>query len=272
MFPWSPEFSWDAGHVIFLGAFYSVVLVVVSVLGLAIGRARRAAPQAEAIAWHADFEDLPPAARACRHQLTGEAPDRACDNGFDCRTCATHPALLARRAPGAAATADTFGFRMPADRYYHRGHTFARPEADGTVTIGLDDIGRRLVGVPDRLELPELGARLTVNGVAARLTTRGSAVRILSPVEGEVVEARSDGPGFRLRVRPGGPLDTRHLLAGDEVRPWVLREIERLERVLGSPDGSGIVLADGGEPLEDFGPALPRDRHDAVLGEMFLEP
>ena len=29
MFPWSPEFAWDATHVAFFGALYSVLLTVI---------------------------------------------------------------------------------------------------------------------------------------------------------------------------------------------------------------------------------------------------
>jgi hypothetical protein len=328
MFPWSPEFIWDAAHVAFFGAFYAVVMVVGGMLVTAALRARRGLGHAEAVAWHADFEDLPASARACRHQLTGEAPGRTCDNGFDCRKCAVHPAFIARKgascehcatmlAPGtissAAATSlptsseptvtvpasvqtaltaaprhgrsggrpaavlepnafvEQFGLSIPLDRYYHRGHTWVRPEADGTVTFGLDALGQRLVGTPERLELPAVGAGLTVNGIGCRMHVGGNEVRVLAPVEGEVVAAHGGGADWTLSVRPSGALDLRHLLAGDEVRGWVLREAERLEQVLGLRE-VGRALADGGELVEDLSRALPRAQFDAVLGEMFLEP
>ena len=188
------------------------------------------------------------------------------------------PALRrARAARGAAAggrtaeLAEHFGFDLPQDRLYHRGHTWVRPEADGTLTVGLDDLARRLVGTPERVVLPAAGERLQVNGPAAALTTRGHEVRVLSPVDGTVVEASGEGPGFTLRVDPGGTPDLRHLLSGAEVRAWALRELERLQRALGS-SALGAALADGGELVADVGEALPGDRYDALLGEMLLEP
>ena len=80
MFPWSPEFVWDAGHIVFFGALYSVLATVAGSLAFAAWRARDDARRgrAVAIAWHGEFEELPTSARACRHQLTGEAPGRAC--------------------------------------------------------------------------------------------------------------------------------------------------------------------------------------------------
>jgi glycine cleavage system H protein len=273
MFPWSPEFAWDAYHVVFFGALYSVLATVAGSLAVALWRARRDAREgrAAAIAWHGAFEELPASARACRHQLTGEAPDRACENGFDCRHCAEHRHLQELRRTPASAPAEHFGFDLPLDRLYHRGHTWVRPEADGTVTVGLDDLARRLVGTPEGVELPPPGTRLEMNGPAGRLTARGNEVRVLSPVDGTVVERRGAGADFTLRVDPGGVADLRHLLSGDEARAWALRELERLQRSLG-PGEVGGALADGGELVSDVGAALPRDRYDALLGDMLLEP
>ena len=103
MFPWSPEFAWDATHVAFFGALYSVLATVAGTLALAAWRARRDAREgrAAAIAWHGDFQEMPASARACRHQLTGKAPGRACENGFDCRPCDAHGTSRSSRRPDA---------------------------------------------------------------------------------------------------------------------------------------------------------------------------
>jgi glycine cleavage system H protein len=274
MFPWSPEFKWDAYHVAFFGALYSVLATVAAALAFAAWRAWRDAREgrASAIAWHGDFEEMPRSARPCRHQLTGEAPERTCENGFDCRHCPAHAHFQAlRQAAGAVEPAGHFGFHLPLDRLYHRGHTWVRPEPDGTLTVGLDDMARRLVGTPERVELPAPGERLRVNGPAGRLRTRGREVRVLSPVDGTLVGVRGEGAAFTLRVDPGATADLRHLLSGDEVRAWGLRELERLQRALGS-GAVGAALADGGELVEDLGSVLPGDRYDAVLGDMLLEP
>lgn len=273
MFPWSSEFVWDAGHIAFFGAFYSVVLAIGAVLGLSLLRARAdaRAGRASGIAWHAAFGDLPSRDRACRHQITGEAPGRTCENAFECGTCAAHASLTALRpAVPAAGGTSVGGLDLPLDRLYHRGHTFAKPEPDGTITVGLDDLGRRLVGVPEAIALPVPGTRLAQNGPAFSFRARGSEVRVLSPLDGVVVGTEGAGASVLLHVDPGGPLDTRHLLAGGEVGPWALRELERLQGVLGARQ-VGPVLADGGELLTDLGPALPPARVDAVLGAMFLD-
>jgi hypothetical protein len=273
MFPWSPEFVWDAGHVIFFGAFYSVLAAIAGGLGLAAWRAFRDARDGRlaAVAWHAEFEELPVSARACRHQLTGEAPDRVCEKGFDCRDCREHATLERLRIPRTPAEAGRFGFDLSLDRFYHRGHTWARPEVDGTVSVGLDDVARRLVGTPAAVVLPPPGTRLETNAPAIRLRTRGVEVRLLSPVDGTVIATSGEGAGFTLRVDPGGPVDVRHLLYGREAQVWALRELERLQGAFGEA-GAGMALADGGELVADVGAVLPRERYDALLGDMLLEP
>jgi hypothetical protein len=274
MFPWSPEFVWDAAHVAFFGAFYSVALTIAIVLGLGLRRARAdaRAGRTEAIAWRAAFEDLPSRDRACRHQLTGEAPGRVCENAFDCGRCAGHSAFTAiRSASPRPAAAATGGLDLPLDRLYHRGHCYVKPEANGLVTVGLDDLARRLVGVPDAVEAPAPGARLTRDGAALRLRARGCDVRLLSPVDGIVRGTCGEGADVVLRVDPGGPLNATHLLRGEEVGPWAVGELGRLQRVLGAAE-LGPTLADGGELMSDLTAAVSPARLDAALGEMFLDP
>lgn len=279
MFPWVYDFRWEPAHLIFLTAFGAVLLTLTSLLILTLTRTVRALRQgrAEAIRWAEDFHDLPGPSRACRHELTGEVARRTCARGFDCRTCEDHETFLSASpgpppdAEGARET-DILGFHMPADRLYHRGHTYVHPEPDGTVTVGLDDFASRLIGRPDKVLLPPPGSRLTVNGTAWRLRKGTAEVRVLSPVDGEVMEQGGDSCGWYLRVRPAQePLDTRRLLRDGEIRSWILREVERLEGLL-SRGPAGISLADGGAPIEDLASAIPEARRDEILGEMLLEP
>ena len=162
---------------------------------------------------------------------------------------------------------------FPADRLYHRGHTWAHPEPDGTVTIGLDDLGARLLGTPDEVILPEPGTQVRTNGTAFRVRRREADVRILSPVDGEVVETGGTDQPYFLRVKPiAGAMDMRHLLRGAEVKPWLMREMERLQLALTMEGASVPSLADGGVPVQDIAAAYPRTDWDAVCGEMFLNP
>jgi glycine cleavage system H lipoate-binding protein len=253
---------------IFMGAFYSVLTAIAMTLLFALWRSRRAVARVEEIRWHSDFHDLPASDRVCRHVLTGEFRSRDCSNAFDCRTCKTHAAMPAPR-PLAQREEEICGMPFPLDRFYHRGHTWARLEPDGAVTVGLDELGKRLIGVPDAVDLPAPGVRIHANGTAFRVKKRDADVRVLSPVDGAVIETGGVNGGWYLRVRPDS-LDLTHLLRGSEVKPWVTREMERLQLAL-SAEGAP-TLADGGVPVADIAASYPETDWDAVCGEMFLEP
>lgn len=277
MLPWIYGFQWDTGHIIFLGAFYTVLVVIATTLVRATIRSHRdlRAARTEHIRWHSDFHDLPPQDRVCRHVLTGEFDARECPNAFDCRECQTHAALIRGReaAPAAQEEEEIFGMQFPLDRYYHRGHTWAKREADGTVTVGLDELGSRLIGRPDEVELPERGSRVQVNGAAFHMRRRNADVRVLSPVDGEVVDTGGLECGWYLRVKPDidDECAFRHLLRGEEINPWLMREMERLQLTLAA-EGATPSLADGGVPVTDIAAGYPEADWDAVCGEMFLEP
>jgi glycine cleavage system H lipoate-binding protein len=276
MFPWVYEFHWSPYHIIFLGIFFTVVLVIASTVGMAVWRSYRSFKlrKAEAIQWEAEFEDLPEVARVCRHELTGEVKHRTCHNGLDCRTCATHPDFLAAYNPEAQPTPfdnTVQGFAMPLDRRYHRGHTWVKKEDDGTCTIGLDDFAARLIGEPDAVELPKVGAELSVNGTGWFMKKQDAKLRILSPVNGHVIQQGTPDKGWFLKVRADDSEEgTRHLLRGAEVRPWIMREMERLQYTLPG-DGVGMSLADGGELMPEMWKQNPKADWDGVWGEMFLE-
>jgi hypothetical protein len=277
MLPWNYGFHWNLAHIIFLGAFYCVLTAIAVTLFAAARRARRAMVEqrVEEIGWHADFHDLPARDRVCRHVLTGEFQSRECPNAFDCRHCQTHARLIERHPLAAPEQPeeDIFGMAFPLDRFYHRGHTWVHPEPDGTVTVGLDELGTRLLGAPDAMELPRPGTRVRVDGTAFRARKHGADVRVLSPVDGEVVETGGAGHGWYLKVRPAAMDEPafRHLLRGPEIKPWVQRELERLQLALSVSDGA-CTLADGGVLVADIAASYPQADWDAVCGEMFLEP
>lgn len=272
MLPGVYEFAWDAGHIIFLGAFFMVLAVIATTLVVALFRAvKHARPERIAAErWHLDFEDMPREARACRHELTGEVKERKCPNAFDCRHCSEHLRFLATPAelPSICYAETVAGLEVPGDRFYHRGHTWVREEPDGTVTIGLDDLGKHLMGEPDEVKLPLVGMHLVANDTGWVARKGGARVRVLSPVDGEVTAIGGAGDDWYLRMRPDAPLaGMRHLLEPTEARPWMLREFERLQMAIG-----GGSLADGGLPVDDLSTAIPRDQFDDVCGLMFLEP
>jgi len=277
--------SAGVGQYIFIGAFVVILTAIALTLMLAAWRTRRALRKApvEKIGWEGAFEDLPEPARACRHAFTGERPGRICKHGFDCRECEGHEALCAQRCPhetdvaagdlSATQTATAVaGMELPGDRLYHRGHTWVRKADDGTLEVGLDPFGVRLLGLPEQLRLPEPGERLFVNGPAFRVRRGGATARVLSPVDGTVVETGGPEAGWYLRVKPDAPEpNLKHLLDAHEAQAWLRADLERLHGLL-APTPLGASLQDGGELADDLPRALPTADWDAVWAEFFLEP
>jgi hypothetical protein len=260
MFPGVNGFHWTVGHVLFVTIFASVMLVIASTAIAAMLRARRdvRSGRLEPIRWHADWEDLPERDRRCRHDIAGEVIYRVCPHGFDCRGCGDHPRF---GGTDAAAT-----------RYYHRGHTWVEIQEDGTAIVGLDEIGRRLIGRPEIVQLPPPGAALVTNGIGWRMSKHGVEVRILAPIDGEVIETGGPDDDWYLRIRPStNPPDLRHLLRGSEVSAWVRRELERLQ-LLFTPEGAHPSLADGGELMHDLIAQQPTAKWDRIVGAVFLDP
>jgi hypothetical protein len=274
MFPWVYGFTWTFGSIIFLGTFFAVLIVVVTTITKAVKRAildlRTTSP--DKLLWDSEFAELPSAAKHCRHELTGEVRHRLCDNGFDCRSCTMHPIFKSQRAATATVPMNNvIGFDMPPGRYYHRGHTWVKPELDGTVTVGLDEFGKRILGKHGTVKLPRVGDRVSVNGTGWRVEQDQSDVRILSPVDGEVVATADAQSEWQLRVKPDVPVEQMvHLLHESEVLAWMNREFERLQTLL-AKNGVGVALADGGVLVEDLTSSDPTVDWDYVRGEMLLD-
>lgn len=225
MLPGVSGFAWDLPHVIFLGAFFSVATVLAVTVALASSRAVHdvRSGEWERIRWEEDFHDLPCDARCCRHAITGSAPGRVCERGFDCRHCPDHARLAAGEGGEGEASAAT-------RRRFHRGHTWAEPRGDGSWVVGLDEVAAQALGRLDQVQLPPVGAALRGNGVGWVVRVGRDVLRVLSPIPGRVVETSDGRAGWFLRVRPSEAADVVNLLAGEEARTWLEGERERVRR------------------------------------------
>jgi len=273
MLPGIHGFHWHLGHLVFIGAFFTIVVVIfgTSALGFFRSAVRLRSRDKETIVWKHQFHDLALEEKACRHALTGELKGRVCPNAFDCTNGATHQAM-SEDNPQAPEPEGSAGLSYPGQRLYQRGHTWVEEQSDGTARLGLDDFASRLLGKPDRVVLPDRGQRLTVNGTAWTARKANAEVRILAPISGEVVETCAQGSGWYLRVRPDGPVsEARHLLGRNEVAAWVRHELDRLQTFASDPQ-VGVVLADGGELVEDLSGSFQPGDWDHLCSSFFLQP
>lgn len=273
MFPGIDGFHWTLGHVLFLSLFFAVALTILVTLASAAWRTSRDFRSDRAIDlwWRSQFAELPISDRRCRHELAGRVLSRTCDNAFDCRHCEKYSQFAVLPATG---NVRSLGLDFADDRYYHRGHTWVKPEEDGTVTVGLDELAAHLVGTPDSVRLPEVNQQLEVNQTAWRMKKNGREIEVRAPIEGTVVGIGGPKEGWYVKIRPRldvrDPATLRHLLRGPEVHGWLSRELERLQLQLRSPN-TAPALADGGVLMPDLMSAVPDADWDAVLADTFLQ-
>jgi hypothetical protein len=273
MFPGIDGFHWTLGHVLFLSLFFAVALTILITVASAAWRTNRDFRCARAIDlwWRSQFAELPVSDRRCRHELAGRVLSRTCDNAFDCRHCDKYSQFAVLPATG---NVGSLGLAYPDDRYYHRGHTWVKPEEDGTVSVGLDELAAHLLGTPDSVRLPEGGHELEVNQTAWRMKKNGREIEVRAPIEGTIVGVGGAKQGWYLKIRPRldvrEPATLRHLLRGPEVHGWQSRELERLQLQLRSPN-TAPALADGGVLMPDLMDAVPEADWDTVLADTFLQ-
>lgn len=273
MFPGIDGFHWTLGHVLFLSLFFAVgftILVTVAFAAWRTGCDFRS-DRAMDLWWRSQFSELPVSDRRCRHELAGRVLSRTCDNAFDCRGCEKYAQFAVLPATG---NVGSLGLDYSGDRYYHRGHTWVKPEEDGTVTVGLDELAAHLVGIPDAVSLPETGQELNRNECAWRMKKNGREIEVRAPIEGMIIGLGGADKAWYLKIRPRydvrEPATLRHLLRGPEVHGWVSRELERLQLQLRST-GAAPALADGGLLMPDVMNALPEADWDTVLADTFLQ-
>lgn len=161
------------------------------------------------------------------------------------------------------------GFRFDPEASYHAGHTWARRAGEGLARIGLDDFAAKLVGRPDRIDLPAVGTTVRAGRPLLTLERKGRRITILAPVGGVVAavnrdlaerpEALTAAPyqsGWLAEIKSAElSYDLRSLLTGEMARRF-LDEAAAALHAFFAPAEMAPAAADGGEPLEGIGDQL----------------
>lgn len=191
--------------------------------------------------------------------------------------------LLSRPAPEPRAVrVERRGwFTLKDGVYFHQGHSWAAPAGGDVVSVGMDDFAHKLLGKPDAFRLPPVGSKLRQGERAWTVKIDSKAIGVLSPVDGKVVginPAILDSPelanhdpydeGWLMKVRVQDPARAaKNLLSGRLARAWMEATAERLREMRAGE--LGVVLPDGGFPVDGFARCLSPDRWDE-LAEQFL--
>lgn len=191
---------------------------------------------------------------------------------------------LRDQADASAAEAGTriAGFRVAPDAAYHPGHTWARHLGQGLARVGVDDFAAHLVGAPDRIDAPPVGAQVRAGRPLLTLVRKGRRIPVLAPVSGAVaainktvlsetgkVLADPYGAGWLLDIRSTDlAAEFRSLLSGEMARRLVDEAAGALHTYL-SPM-SVAAAADGGEPIGGIADMLDDPTWDRVRSRFLL--
>lgn len=185
-------------------------------------------------------------------------------------------------APGWADQLAGF-FQVPANLFFHPGHTWVRVDGGDTVTIGISDFAQKLVGPLGRVRLPAVGASLAQGEAAIELDADGAGVPMLSPIDGTVVAvndrlaASSDvvkespyGDGWLMKVKSSRLAgDLKNLMSGSLARRWMDTVCESLGAQM-APMELGKVYLDGGQLVDGLARSLSHDEWSRVARQFFL--
>jgi glycine cleavage system H lipoate-binding protein len=174
-------------------------------------------------------------------------------------------------------------FRLPEGFFFHRGHSWARPEEGEVVRVGIDDFAQKLVGPIQAIKVPPVGSTVTQGETGWTLTADSRSVPMLSPVDGKVVDVnewvlhspdkvKTDpyGEAWLMKVSvPGASSNLKNLLSGELARDWLDQDRERLMARMGA-EALGTVLQDGGMPVDGMARSLDPNRWDDIVKEFFL--
>lgn len=118
---------------------------------------------------------------------------------------------------------------VPAELKYIASHEWLRLEDDGTITVGITDHAQDLLGDVVFVELPEVGANITLDEEIAVVESVKAASDIYAPISGEIVainESLDDDPeiinsdpygeGWFFRMKPENMEDYEALMNADE--------------------------------------------------------
>ena len=118
---------------------------------------------------------------------------------------------------------------VPAELKYIASHEWLRLEDDGTITVGITDHAQDLLGDVVFVELPEVGATITLDEEIAVVESVKAASDVYAPLSGEVVAINENleedpeiinsdpyGEGWLYRMKADNMEEYESLLSAEE--------------------------------------------------------
>jgi glycine cleavage system H protein len=114
---------------------------------------------------------------------------------------------------------------IPKDLKYTKSHEWVKPNADGSVTVGITHHAQDLMGDMVFVELPTAGTQVTSGKECGVVESVKAASDVYAPVSGEIVEANAAladspetvnkdpyGSGWMFRLKPANKAEVDGLL------------------------------------------------------------
>jgi glycine cleavage system H protein len=225
----------------------------------------------------------------CLWMDAGVVDYKLCDRNYDCEHCPLDQALHGEHArlPSEGTTLHVQGCEFAPDRFYNPGHLWMRIEERGEVRLGLDDFAQRLVGHAYSLTLPSARTQIKRGECCGRLVLQSGIVSFFSPVTLTVKETNASllrqpsllnrSPYGQAWLMLAEPKDLESCLKtalfGNEVKPWLAGEIEKLQLLVNSftthSNQTSRTMNDGGALTKEFLKGLSVEETRRVISSFF---
>ena len=195
----------------------------------------------------------------------------------------SRPAVAVYREVENVVTAIRDWFHLPEEGiYFHQGHSWAAPEGDNLVRVGIDDFAQKMVGKIDAIKFPKVGSQVTQGEKAWSLLVGSKSIDMLSPVDGKILEINEGllnspesiskdpyGQSWLMKVQaPKISANLKNLLSGRLAKNWMEGVRENLLARMNY--NLGAVYQDGGVPVDGIARNLDPERWDEIVKEFFL--
>jgi len=134
------------------------------------------------------------------------------------------------------------GYDMPDDLFYHCDHAWVRKDADGNVTIGMNDFYQKTAGDTTYIDLPFEGDDVEAGETCGKIQSAKWVGKFVAPISGEVLEVNEDleddptlintdsyGEGWIMKLKPSDDGEIDGLVHGGDVEAWVKKEIDEAD-------------------------------------------
>ena len=114
---------------------------------------------------------------------------------------------------------------IPQDLKYTKSHEWVKPNADGSVTVGITHHAQDLMGDMVFVDLPQAGTKVTAGKECGVVESVKAASDVYAPVSGEIAEANAAladspetvnkdpyGSGWMFRLKPANKAELDGLL------------------------------------------------------------